>query len=66
MLTTLLTAIGFIFAVTIGGIVVERIYRRFARNNPKLGPFRKEGKQDCCSCTAGSGCDPNTSSCHLG
>lgn len=61
MLSTLLVTVGFIFAVTIGGILVERIYRRFARNNPQLGPFRKEGKQDCSSCVAGSGCDPDTS-----
>ncbi|HTY04370.1 MAG TPA: hypothetical protein VMC81_11645 [Rhodocyclaceae bacterium] len=63
MLTSLLLTIGLIFAVLIGGILVERLYRRFARENPQLGPFRKEGHQDCCSCTAGDGCDPGSSSC---
>jgi hypothetical protein len=61
MLTSLLLTIGFIFAVTIGGILVERLYRRFARDNPQLGPFRKEGKQDCCSCAVADGCDSKDS-----
>jgi len=56
-----LLTIGFIFAVLIGGILVERGYRRFARRNPELGPFRPEGRQDCTSCVAGSGCDANAS-----
>lgn len=59
-MTSLFLTIAFIFVVTIGGILVERLYRRFARENPKLGPFRKEGKQDCCSCTVDS-CDSRTS-----
>jgi hypothetical protein len=37
------------------GILVDRIYRRFAARNPQLGPFRDPGKCGCCS--AGSGCD---------
>lgn len=56
MIANLLITISVIFSVAIGGILVERLYRRFARQNPQLGPFRKEGKQDCCSCVAGSGC----------
>ncbi|MDR2239824.1 MAG: hypothetical protein LBE33_05220 [Zoogloeaceae bacterium] len=52
-----LVTIGLIFAVLIGGILVDRGYRRFARHNPQLGPFRPEGRQDCTSCVAGSGCD---------
>jgi hypothetical protein len=51
-----LITIGLIFAVMIGGILVERLYRRFASRNPQLGPFRPEGRQDCSSCVAGSGC----------
>jgi hypothetical protein len=57
MIATLLLTIGVIFSVAIGGILVERLYRRFARQNPQLGPFRKEGKQDCCSCAVSDGCD---------
>lgn len=61
---TYLVAVALIFAVMLGGIAVERVYRRFARNNPQLGPFRKEGKQDCTSCTAGSGCGSAREGCH--
>ena len=53
---TYLIAIALIFAVVVGGILVERLYRRFADTNPQLGPFRPEGKQDCAGCVAGSGC----------
>ncbi len=49
-----LTTIAIIFAVLCGGILVDRIYRRFAAHNPQLGPFRDPGKCGCCS--AGSGC----------
>jgi hypothetical protein len=63
---TYLVVVGLIFAVMLAGIVVERIYRRFARNNPELGPFRKEGKQDCSSCVAGSGCEPDQAPCRRG
>ncbi len=52
----LLLTIGLIFAVVVAGILVERLYRRFASTNPQLGPFRPEGKQDCAGCVAGSGC----------
>jgi len=61
MIANLLITIGAIFTIAIGGILIDRWYRRFARRNPQLGPFRKEGHQDCCSCTAGSGCDGDTS-----
>ena len=57
-----IVTIGLVFAILVGSILVERTYRTFARRNPQLGPFRKEGKQDCCSCTGGSGC--NADSCH--
>lgn len=60
-MATLALTIAAIFSLAIGGIMVERLYRRFARQNPQLGPFRKEGKQDCCSCSAGSGCNGDTS-----
>lgn len=61
---TYLVVVGLIFAIMLGGIAVERVYRRFARKNPQLGPFRKEGKQDCASCTAGSGCDSAKEGCN--
>ena len=61
MIATLLLTFGVIFSVAIGGILVERFYRRFARRNPQLGPFRKEGKQDCCSCAVAEGCDSKES-----
>jgi hypothetical protein len=61
MIANLLITIGAIFSIAIGGILVERLYRRFARQNPQLGPFRKEGHQDCCSCSGGSGCSADTS-----
>lgn len=52
---TYLVTIGLIFAVMVGGIAVERLYRAFSARNPALGPFRKlDGKCGCCS--AGSGC----------
>ena len=53
MMTHLL-AIGGIFAIMLGGIAVERLYRRFAASNPELGPFRDTSK--CGSCSSGSGC----------
>jgi hypothetical protein len=54
-----LTTIAIIFAVTCGGILVDRLYRGFAAKNPQLGPFRDTSKCGCCS--AGSGC--SVSSC---
>ena len=54
-MTTYLVTIGLIFAIMLGGIAVERLYRRFAASNPQLGPYRDTSK--CGSCTAGSGCN---------
>jgi hypothetical protein len=54
-MTTYLLAIAFIFSLALGGILIDRAYRRFAAENPQLGPFRDPGKCGCCS--AGSGCD---------
>ena len=53
-MSTYLTTIALIFAVMMGGIIVDRIYRRFAARNPQLGPFRDTSK--CGSCSGGSGC----------
>lgn len=55
-----LIAIGCIFAIMLAGIAVERLYRRFAARNPRLGPFRDTSK--CGSCTAGSGCSDSACS----
>lgn len=55
-MATYLVTIAVVFALALGGILVDRAYRRFAAKNPQLGPFRDPGKCGCCS--AGSGCDP--------
>ena len=49
-----LVTIALIFAILLGGIAVERLYRRFAASHPQLGPFRDPDKCGCCK--AGSGC----------
>jgi hypothetical protein len=49
-----LVTIGLIFALLAGGILVQALYRRFARRHPELGPFRED--KGCGSCSAGSGC----------
>jgi len=54
MMGTYLTTVAAIFSLALAGILVDRIYRRFAARNPQLGPFRDTGK--CGSCSAGSGC----------
>ena len=60
-MATYLVAIGLIFALRAGGILVQGLYRRFARRHPELGPFREE--KGCGSCSAGSGCSgPSCSS----
>lgn len=50
-----LLTVAIIFSLVLAGIVVDRIYRRFAARHPQLGPYRDPGKCGCCS--AGSGCD---------
>jgi hypothetical protein len=49
-----LVTIGLIFALLAGGILVQALYRHFARRHPELGPFRED--KGCGSCSAGSGC----------
>jgi len=53
-MTTYLVTVALIFTLMLGGIAVERLYRRFAARNPQLGPFRDTDKCGCCA--AGSGC----------
>jgi hypothetical protein len=50
--STYLTTIALILAITLGGIAVDRLYRRFAQRHPELGPFRKEGG-GCGACSGG-------------
>jgi hypothetical protein len=57
---TYLIAIGLIFAIMLGGIGVERLYRAFAAKNPQLGPFRQPDR-NCGSCKGGSGCSGDKS-----
>lgn len=52
---TLAITIGSIFGLMLAGVGIERLYRRFAAQNPQLGPFRKDGG-GCGSCSGGSGC----------
>ncbi len=51
-----LLACGVIFVVLYGWLSVQALYRRFANNNPQLGPFREEGGGcgGSCSCSGGS------------
>lgn len=56
MIATLLLTIAIIFGIALAGILIDRLYRRFAHHNPQLGPFRPEGHQDCCSCASSSSC----------
>lgn len=51
---TYLVSIALIMGIGLIGILVDRLYRGFARRNPELGPFRDNGK--CGSCSGGSGC----------
>ena len=42
--------IALIFAIVMAGIAVDRLYVRFARRNPELGPFRRnDGGCGCCA-----------------
>ncbi len=60
---TYLLTMAFIFTLLVGGIAIDKFYHRFAARNPKLGPFRPEGIQDCCHCEGGDGCGDKTASC---
>jgi hypothetical protein len=58
-----LVVVGLIFAIMAGGIVVDRLYARFARRNPQLGPFRKNDG-GCGCCAAKEACNVDSASCH--
>lgn len=54
---TYLLTIGIIFALLTGLILVERLYRLFARRHPEFGPYRAEsGCGSCGGCTGKSSC----------
>jgi hypothetical protein len=58
----LILTFGFIFILLFGGILADRLYARFARRNPQLGPFRNsDGGCGCCAakdaCSDRSACD---------
>ncbi|MFN3884875.1 MAG: hypothetical protein ACK4Q4_08980 [Rhodocyclaceae bacterium] len=58
-MSTYLVTIALIFGLMVAGIVVDRLYRRFAARHPQLGPFRNsEGGCGCCSgsCDSDAGC----------
>lgn len=57
-MNTYLVTIILIFALMLGGIGVDRLYRRFAARHPQLGPFRKSDGG--CGCCAGK-CNDNSS-----
>lgn len=61
MLGKLIVTFGLIFIVLLGGILVDRLYARFKRGNPNLGPFRDKEKCGCCAakeaCNDRSSCD---------
>lgn len=54
---TYLAAFAVIFGILAGGIAVDRLYRRFARRNPQLGPFRKPGAGCCGNNCETTDCD---------
>jgi hypothetical protein len=60
MIKTLILTFGLIYIVLFGGILVDRIYARFARRNPQLGPFRKNDG-GCGCCAAKDACDDRSS-----
>lgn len=49
-MSTYLTAMALVFCILMGGILVDRAYRRFAARNPQCGPFRAPGCGSCKSC----------------
>lgn len=60
-MTTYLVTIALILLLLMAWIVVQRVYRLFARRHPELGPFRAEGGGcGCCSqngACGGGACD---------
>lgn len=58
----LILTVAFILVMLLGGILVDRLYLRFKRRNPDLGPFRdKDSGCSCCatkdSCNGRSSCN---------
>ncbi len=59
-MTLYLATVALVFAILGGGIAVDRLYRRFARRNPELGPFR-DAEHACGSCASRPDCDARKS-----
>lgn len=59
-MTQYLVTVALVFAILAVGIAVDRAYRRFARRNPGLGPFR-DGDHACGSCAQRPACDERRS-----
>ncbi|MCX8085574.1 MAG: hypothetical protein N3C63_01600 [Rhodocyclaceae bacterium] len=55
-----LATVGLLFALLVGGIAIDRLYRAFAARHPELGPFRKAEGCGCC----GGQCDADDSPCN--
>jgi hypothetical protein len=53
---TYLLTVFLIFGIMATGVLIDRLYRRFAVRHPELGPFRAE-KPGCGACSGGSGCN---------
>lgn len=47
--STYLITIAIIFALVLFGIGIEKVYKKFAKKHPELGPFRKFDGCGCCS-----------------
>jgi hypothetical protein len=54
-MTTYLLTIGLLLLLLLAWIVVQQVYRLFARRHPELGPFRKDGG-GCGGCCSGGAC----------
>jgi hypothetical protein len=48
-----LPAVGIYFCLLCTLVLVERLYRKFAKENPQLGPFREPDK--CMGCKGSEG-----------
>ena len=59
-MTLYLATVALVFAILGAGIAVDRLYRRFARRNPGLGPVRDAGHA-CGSCVERPRCDSRKS-----
>lgn len=57
----LLLTCAILFALLLGGILIDRLYAGFRRRHPELGPFRDN--ENGCSCCAGRDSCKDSNSC---